>query len=152
MSRFFGPSSFEAGGERGAYAGEVMHESERMLMEVLGQVHMQMKRAEAAYRSYLNDGRKFIYTLILRDSNTAVRDLLLERGYLLPAALQDDALQLIEHLDIWLVKWHELRERTHPSLDAPFVFANESVYPKQSAQNLAAAYAAIAGADRATVG
>lgn len=129
-----------------------MHESERMLMEVLGPVHMQMKRAEAAYRSYLDDGRKFIYTLVLRDSNAAVKDLLLERGYLLPAALQDDALQLIEHLDIWLIKWHELRERTNPSLDDPFVFANESVYPKRSAQNLEAAYAAIAGAERANPG
>lgn len=125
-----------------------MHESEQILLEVLGAVHMQMKRAEAAYRGYLNDGRKFIYTLVLRDSNTAVRDLLLQRGYLLPAGLQTDALQLIEHLDIWLIKWHELRDRTHPSLDDPFVFANDSVYPRQSAQNLTAAYAAMAGAER----
>ncbi len=135
----------------GPYAGAEMHERERMLMEVLGPVHMQMKRAEAAYRSYLNDGRKFIYTLVLRDSNAAVKDLLLDRGYLLPVGLQDDALQLIEHLDIWLIKWHELRERTNPSLDDPFVFANESVYPKRSAQNLEATYVAIAGAERATV-
>ncbi len=127
-----------------------MHESERMQMEVLGPVHMQMKRAEAAYRNYLNDGRKFIYTLVLRDSNSAVRNLLLERGYVLPASLQDDALRLIEHLDIWLIKWHELRERTNPSLDDPFVFANENVYPRQSAQNLAAAFAALAGAEQAT--
>ena len=129
-----------------------MHESERMLMEVLGPVHMQMKRAEAAYRSYLNDGRKFIYTLVLRDSNAAVKDILLERGYLLPTGLQEDALQLIEHLDIWLIKWHELRERANPALDDQFVFANENVYPKRAAQNLEAMYAAIAGAERATVG
>ena len=135
-------------GGGGAYAGGVMHQSERVLAEVLGPVHMQMRRAEAAYRSYLDD-RKFIYTLVLRDSNTAVRDLLLERGYLLPTDLQDDALQLIQHLDIWLVKWHDMRARTNPSLDDPFVLANESVYPKRSAQNLEAMYATVAGAERA---
>lgn len=129
-----------------------MEQSERVLAEVLGPVHMQMKRAEAAYRSYLDDGRKFIYTLVLRDSNTAMRDILLARGYLLPAELQEDALQLIEHLDIWLIKWHETRERTNPALDDPFVFANESVYPRRSAQNLEAKYAEIAGIGRSRAG
>jgi hypothetical protein len=119
---------------------------ERVLAEVLGPLHMQMMRAEAAYRSYLDDGRKFVYTLILMDSNTAVRDILLERGYLLPRELQDDALKLIGHLDIWLVKWHDLRERTTPSLDDPFVFVNEHLYPKQSARRLEATYAELARA------
>ena len=117
---------------------------ERLLADLLGPVHMHMKRAEAAYHAYLADGRKFIYTQVIRDSNEAVRDLLLRRGYLLRDDLQVDALKLIEHLDIWLLKWYATREANQPALDDPFIFTNASVFPKQAAENLEAMYAQLA--------
>lgn len=124
--------------------------NERLLHDVLGPMQMQMRRAEAAYRAYLADGRRFIHTRVLRESNEAVRDLLLRGGHLLPEPLQADALALIAHLDAWLLRWYDTRNALRPSLDDAFVFENPHVFPREAAERLRAAYAERAAAAAAT--
>lgn len=121
----------------------------RLLQEALGPMHMLMLRAEGAYRAYLADGRKFIHTQVLRDSNEKLRNLLLEKGYLLPEERQADALALVAHLDVWLLRWYDTRDALRPSLDEPFVFENDHVYPREAAQRLKELYASLAGRDAA---
>src|SRR5687768_3497925 len=90
--------------------------------ELAGQISMNLKRSAAAYKEYLLGGKTFMFALILRQYNEKIRELILEKGHLLSASLQEDALKLVSHYDIWMQKWDELKKNLNPSPDDEFVF------------------------------
>lgn len=66
---------------------------------------------------------------MIREGNQTIRDLLLEKGYLIPPELLEDAGKLIEHYDVWLEKFEEQRGSEKPDLESSFVFAGPEGYP-----------------------
>ncbi len=108
--------------------------------KLTGQLYMNLKRSEAAYKEYLQGGKTFMYAKTLRLYNEKIRQLIMEKGYLLPEALQNDGLALVSHYDIWMQKWDELKMRLNPSPDDEFVFANSFTFPKEAARNLEQEY------------
>ncbi|MEI9810787.1 MAG: hypothetical protein WDO16_24565 [Bacteroidota bacterium] len=108
--------------------------------ELAGQLYMNLKRSATAYKEYLEGGKTFMFASILRLYNEKIRELLLEKGYLLPDSLQHDALALVSHYDIWMQKWDELKTTLNPSPDDEFVFPNTFTFPKEAARNLEQEY------------
>ncbi|MBC7949785.1 MAG: hypothetical protein H7Y42_18015 [Chitinophagaceae bacterium] len=109
-------------------------------LELSGQLYMLFQRSASAYRDYLEGGKTYFFARILRTYNNATRELLLEKGYLLSEELQQDALALITHYDIWMEKWDDLETRMKPAPNDEFVFPNDHVFPKNAASNLEREY------------
>ena len=108
--------------------------------KLTGQIYMNLKRSAAAYKEYLHGGKTFMFAMILRQYNEKIRELILEKGWLLPAGLQEDGLALVSHYDIWMQKWDELKKSLNPSPDDQFVFPNNATFPKDAARNIEEAY------------
>jgi hypothetical protein len=103
--------------------------------ELLGPLSMHFKRGEAAYQNFHTDGRQFLFAKILRDNNREIRNLILTKGYLLPLEQQQNAIDLVAHLDVWLELWEQLAAtKVHQPEDK---FSFESCkYPQEAATAL----------------
>lgn len=106
-----------------------------LISELLGPLSMHFQRGEAAYQNFHSDGRQFLFAKILRDNNREIRSLILTKGYLLPLDQQQNAINLVAHLDIWLELWEQLAAtKTHQPNDQ---FSFESCkYPQAAATAL----------------
>jgi len=111
-----------------------------LLNELLGPLHMRFLAAKAAYADYLANGKSFLYASSLRRLNLSARQLLLDKGHLLPESLQADAVALIGHYDVWLTLWEAHAERTAPRSEDEFVFENSHTYPKAAEAALQSLY------------
>ncbi|WP_027381711.1 hypothetical protein [Chryseobacterium daeguense] len=81
-------------------------------VELLGQVYLHLNRLKDAFKnkySKINEYDPFYEDEIIYSSNKHIRDLLINNGHFLPPELLDEATKLIEHFDIWLNKYHQLR-------------------------------------------
>ncbi len=110
-------------------------EQDLLISELLGPLSMHFRRGEAAYQNFHIDGRQFLFAKILRDNNREMRSLILAKGYLLPLDQQQNAIDLVAHLDIWLELWEHLAAtKTHQPADK---FSFESCkYPQTAATAL----------------
>lgn len=108
--------------------------------ELTGQLYMNLKRSAAAYKEYLLGGKSFLFAVILRQYNEKIRELILEKGWLLPSGLQEDALALVSHYDIWMQKWDELKKTLNLAPDDEFAFPNTATFPKEAARNIEETY------------
>lgn len=109
-------------------------------VELTGLLYINLKRSEFAYKEYLEGGKTYMFARILKIYNEKIRELLLEKGWLLSDSLQKDALLLISHYDIWLQKWNNLEKRLNPAPEDEFFFPNEFIFPKEAAKNLEEEY------------
>ncbi len=108
-------------------------EQEILRSQLLGPLSMHFRRGEVAYQNFHIDGRQFLFAKILRDNNREIRNLILAKGYLLPLDQQQNAIELVAHLDIWLELWETLAAtRVHKPEDK---FSFESCKYPQNATN-----------------
>lgn len=101
---------------------------EKALAELLAPLNMQLSRTERAFRRYAA-GNLYLEARILKEGNEAIRNLLIEKGYLIPLELLPDADRLVEHYDIWLEEFARVRDTAQPDLHTPFVFVGPQGYP-----------------------
>lgn len=106
---------------------------------LLGPLHMNFLAAEQAYSDYMANGKSFLFACSLRRINAGIRELLIERGHLLPPDRQGHALALIRHYDVWLTLWDDLA-RTEPATEEPFVFENPVRFPKAAQEEIERLY------------
>jgi len=59
---------------------------------------------------------------VTKEGYQAIRDLLLQRGHLIPPELIESAAQLLEYYDLWLEKFEKQRLDTEPTLESLFEF------------------------------
>jgi len=111
-----------------------------LLDEFLGPLHTLFRRSRQAYDGYRAHGQSFLFARIIKECNEAIRDLLLRHAHRLPGPLQDDALALIGHYDVWTVSWNDLRDRINPGLDQAFVFETLVGFPKEAERRLESYY------------
>ena len=104
---------------------------EQSLAELLGPVNMQLDRAHRAFKRW-NANNHYLEDQIIREGNTAARNLLLNNGHLIPRDLLDDAGLLIGHYDRWLEQFNKVRGPGSEDSDIPFVFTYD--FPGKSAQ------------------
>lgn len=113
---------------------------EKLLTELLSPVYIQLKRAETGYRNYQANGKTYLYARIIREANTAIRDLILQKAYLQPEELEKEFMLLLEHIDIWDQKWLALEKELQPHPDQPFIFQNSHTFPREAARQIESLY------------
>jgi len=101
---------------------------EHSVAELLGPVFLQFERTGRAFRRLVPNS-VYLEAKILKDANTVIRDLLLQKTHLIPPELLDDAAKLIEHYDRWLEEFEAVRGGSEPALDQPFVFVGPKGFP-----------------------
>ena len=107
---------------------------EQSVAELLGPMNIQFDRTQRAFDRWTQKNL-YLEAKVIKVGNETIRDLLLERGHLIPPELLEDAAKLIEHYDVWLEVFEEQRGGSEPDLDTPFTFAGPKGYPfpKESA-------------------
>jgi len=101
---------------------------EESVAELLGPLNMQFDRTERAFRRW-NTQNLFLEAKVVRVGNEKIRDLLLNKGHLIPPELLEDAGKLIEHYDVWLEKFEKQRSSENPDLETKFVFVGPDGFP-----------------------
>lgn len=101
---------------------------EKSISELLGPINIQLKRTKRAYDRY-NSQNLYLEANVLKEGNKIIRDLLLNKSYLIPNEIQLDAELLIEHYDRWLEEFNKIRNDKKPDLEKEFVFVGPSGYP-----------------------
>lgn len=109
--------------------------SEILISELVGSLSMHFRRGEAAYQNSYADGRQFLFAKILRDNNHEIRSLILAKGHLLPFEQQQNAIELVAHLDIWLELWEQLAATKNHRPEDNFSFES-CKYPHAAATSL----------------
>jgi hypothetical protein len=105
------------------------------VLELAGALSLHFRRGEAAYQNFHADGRQFLFAKILRDNNHQIRSLILSQGYLLPFEQQQQAIELVAHLDIWLELWEHLAATKAHKPEDKFSFES-CKYPQAAATSL----------------
>lgn len=80
----------------------------RVLEEVLAPIKLQLIRSKTTLSSY--DANNEYREKILKECNEKIRDLLLEKGHLIPQELMPAAEKFITHYDEWLQAYKETRK------------------------------------------
>ena len=101
---------------------------EKVLSGLLGPVCMQLDRTNRAFNRWQTKNL-YLEAKIIKDSNTIIRDLLLNNGHLIPIELLGDAGKLIEHYDVWLEEFEKKRGGTERDIDTKFIYAGPAGYP-----------------------
>lgn len=94
-----------------------------MLSELIGPVVMHLYRTSRAFNRY-KEKNEFLEAEVLYKGNLAIRDILLNKGYLLDKKMIKHAIDLIEHYDAWMEEFER-----HKFDVVEFVFAGPSGYP-----------------------
>jgi hypothetical protein len=100
---------------------------EAALAELFGPVKMQLGRTQRAFGRW-KEHNEFIEAEVMQDGNRTIRDLLLQKGHLIPPSLIESAQQLIEHVDAWLEEYDRVRVKKTAS-NRKFVFVGPQGYP-----------------------
>ncbi len=88
-------------------------ESKKQTAQLLGQVYIYLNRTRKSYEnkySKLKQYDQYYEDEIVLKSNQQLRTLLLENGHHIPPDLLEDASKIIEHFDVWLSKYHQIRK------------------------------------------
>jgi hypothetical protein len=97
---------------------------EKALSTLIGPLVMHLFRTDALshlYQSTFNKKtRSYFHAQLMRESNKAVRSLLLANGHLLPSSLITHAKDLIEHYDVWLARFDEKETLEKPGPESMF--------------------------------
>jgi hypothetical protein len=105
-------------------------------INILGEVFLNFERSKIAYDNYIKEEKIYLHARILKECNLKIRELLLENAYIFEENLRKDALDLINHYDIWVEKWNDLKEKRDPQLYDVFIFENEYRFPKEAEKRL----------------
>ncbi len=79
--------------------------------KIMGEIYFHLFRTRKAFDRYsmIKKQNKFLEVEVIKNSNQKIRDLILEKGYLIHPDLTKEANKLIEHYDVWLEKYNLLR-------------------------------------------
>ncbi len=102
---------------------------EKALTELYGPLNYHFTRTKKALGRY-TDKNLYLEVNVFKDSNEKIRNLLLEKSYLISPELTEDAEELITHYDVWLEQYHKLRVNPDPDeVAATFVFVQNLGFP-----------------------
>ena len=122
---------------------------EKSLSLLVGPVVMHLDRTKHVASRYSTttfgqESTSFFEAQIMRESNKAIRELLLSNGHLLPEHLRRPAHALVEHYDVWLRRFDEKEAREKPDAASTFdVGFAQPEFPSDDAQKFNASYEAL---------
>ncbi|MBK9479826.1 MAG: hypothetical protein IPP56_00040 [Bacteroidetes bacterium] len=102
--------------------------------ELFSPLVMQFDRSANCYARYLKN-KSYLNAKTLKQANSEILRLLMDKSSLIPEKLNSDALLLIDHLDVWFAQFEQLEKELNPHASSEFVFyrtAEGTEFPKQS--------------------
>ena len=97
---------------------------ETALSVLLGPLVMHLARTDALsclYKtSFREKTKSYFHAQLMRESNKAVRSLILANGHLLPSSLLIHAQDLVKHYDVWLARFDEKEALEQPGSESKF--------------------------------
>ena len=106
------------------------------IREFIKQLTSLLRYADKVYTAYIGNEKKFVFASLLFETNGEIVDLLNSNAALLPEASQDDAFDLVFHIDVWRAIWSDEVERKNLRWNEEFSFPNEITFPKDSVNRL----------------
>jgi hypothetical protein len=119
--------SAEVGAAAVAALGSSMQpeiERNRLVLELLGPMMIHLDRTGGAFQVW-QENNTILVTGIIRNGNSAVRRLLIEKAHLIPRDLVDDAAELLRHYDAWFIEYGRVQKKK----DTPYVFVGPKGFP-----------------------
>jgi hypothetical protein len=122
---------------------------EKSLSLLIGPVVMHLDRTKqvaSRYRTttFAQQTTSYFEAQLMRDSDQAIRELLLSNGHLLPEHLRRPAHALVAHYDVWLRRFDEKVAREDPDAASTFdVGFAQPKFPDDAADEFNAAYEAL---------
>lgn len=118
---------------------------EQSLSKVIGPVIMHLDRTSQASARYQTTYREkttsYFDARLMRDSNEAVRAILLSNGHLLPEELRTHAHALVAHYDVWLRRFDAKVALENPDATASFdVGFAEVAFPRSAVKAFQESY------------
>jgi hypothetical protein len=118
---------------------------EQALARLIGPVVMHLNRTlhvrNRYQKTYAKKTASYFDARLMRDSNEAVRAILLSNGHLIPDELREHAHALVAHYDVWLQRFDAKVELEKPSAESTFdVGFAEVPFPREAAASFEQAY------------
>lgn len=108
---------------------------QKSVAELLGPLYVQFDRTLRAVKRY-EANNLYLEAKVLKDGNEKIRNMLIEKAYLIPQDLFEDANELIAHYDVWLELFYKYREQQGASDEKPFIFVDrQHAFPKKAEEN-----------------
>ncbi len=101
---------------------------EESVAELLAPLNMQFDRTKRALDRW-HSKNLFLEAKVVGEGNRIIRDLLLNKGHLIPPELLENAGKLVEHYDVWLENFEKQRCSEAPDLETRFIFAGPDGFP-----------------------
>jgi len=123
-------------------------EDRMLLIELLLPLKVHFDRSRQAFQLWVqNPPAKPIVVIedAIKASNSQIRSILTNKWHMIPADLQSDAIQLIQHYDAWTAEYERLRPGGVRDPDVPYVFAGPGgvPFPITAEQRFLARYATL---------
>jgi len=119
-----------------------MHTKKNQFHTLLLPLYFFMQLSRTAYAKY-SANKIFLHAEAIRLANRKVYKLLVEKTSYIPAELQNDILQLLNHYDIWFTQFKKHKKKLKPSLGDEFVFNqldSQSAFPKAAEEKIFSYY------------
>lgn len=102
--------------------------NEKAVSELFGPINFQFARTKLAFDRYRGNN-EYLETKILKEGNEKIKNLILEKSYLIPPDLMEDANELVKHYDVWLEEFSKFRETENPTEIKKYIFAGPNGFP-----------------------
>lgn len=102
------------------------------------ELYLLMQLSRKAYAKYLQH-KIYLHALCIRSSNKKIYCHLLENLATLPEEIENEALDLLNHYDIWMKQFKDFKAIQKPALGDEFVFHHLddlSAFPKAAEQKI----------------
>ncbi len=122
---------------------------EKSLSKLLGPVVMHLERtSRVAERysttTYKEKGKSYSDAMLMKESNEAVRSILLSNGHLLPENLRSQAHQLVAHYDLWESRFDAKVKKDKPTADSVFdIGFTEEPFPEDAVKAFQDSYESL---------
>ena len=112
-----------------------------VLTELLSPMFVHLNRTKDAFLRWTGKN-EYLEMKIIRESNLAMRNILINKAYLIPDYLMEDASKLIAHFDAWLEEFNRVRGNEEISNKTTFVFVGPkgSPFPIESEKSFKEAF------------
>lgn len=121
------------------------------VVDFLAVVMTQLEKTHVVYKKYIESGKIFLYANILKKINDELRDLLVNKGHLLPVEQSKNALALIHHIDVWSVIWDDAFSLFKPTDLSVFAFKNDVNFPTKEVESLIDFYKTVSSSHPRTM-
>ena len=105
---------------------------------LLKELYLLMQLSRIGYSKYLKN-RVYLHALAIRNANRRIYELLISNLASLPAGLEKESLDLLNHYDIWMEQFRLFEKEKQPAAGDEFVFHHiddQCAFPREAEKKI----------------